>query len=104
MNREVYSTRVRAKLDALQAKKHAAELKVRTIDRQIEELLVGQSPIWIGSRIVWVSANRERYGTVTSISTAYRGFSYRVTVTTKAGHPIGAATVDESQQPTLRND
>lgn len=101
---EVYSKRVRDRLDALEAKKHTAELKVRAVERQIEELLCGQSPIWVGARITWTSANRERYGTVTSITTAYRGFTYRVTVTTKAGQPIGMATVDEHQQPTLRND
>lgn len=101
-DREVYSKRVRARLDALEAKKRAAEDKVRDIQRQIEELLVGQSPITVGAWITWVSANRERYGRVLSIHSRYRGFEYRVAVTTKDGRVIGQANVDEGAEPTLR--
>ncbi len=103
-DKQVYSKRVRSKLDSLETRKYLAEQNVRAINRQIEELLAGQSPIRVGSRITWVSANRERYGTVVAIQTVWRGFEYRVNVTTKAGRVIGSAQVSESQEPTLRED
>jgi hypothetical protein len=101
-DRCVYSPKVRRRLDSLEAKKHALELKVRDVDRQIQELLVGQSTIGPGDRIKWLAANRERYGRVIAVRTAYRGFEYRVEITTKdGGRVIGQATVGESDQPTL---
>ena len=101
LDHAVYSKRVRAKLDALEAKKHAAELKVREIERQIEELLASQSPIGPGAPITWIAANRERYGRVQSVRRCYQGFEYRVLITTKDGRVIGSATVREDQQPQL---
>jgi hypothetical protein len=101
-DREVYSKAVLRKLDALESKKLALEIRVRDLDRRMEELLVGQSPIHVGDCIVWVSSTRERYGRVTSIRTGYNGYEYRVTVLTKAGREIGMATVSEHHQPELR--
>lgn len=100
-DREVHSKRVRVQLDALEAKLEAAQLKVRAIERQVEELLVGQSAISVGSVIVWASANRMRRGRVLSVSTNYRGYVFRVVVLTKCGREIGNATVDEGNCPVL---
>jgi hypothetical protein len=98
---EVYTKAVRRKLDALAEKLHAAENRVRDINRQIEELIVGQSVIQPGARVVWVSGARDRYGRVLSVRSVYRGFEYRVAVLTKSGREIGTATLNESHQPEL---
>lgn len=99
--REVYTKRIRARLDALEAKRHAAELRVRAIRRQIEELIVGQSPIGPGDVIEWESGGRSRRGRVLSVYSNYRGFDYRVAIVTKAGRQIGIATVGEGHHPVL---
>lgn len=98
----VYSKSVRRKVDSLEARKRALELKMRDLDREIEELLTGQSAIGVGDRIVWDAGSRERYGTVLAVMTQWRGFVYRVAVTTKDGRVIGNATVEESHQPRLK--
>lgn len=99
-DRDVYSPKVRNRLDALEAKRLALILKAQQVERQIQELLVGQSPIQPGHMIMWNSNQRVRYGRVISVRTAYRGFEYRVDITTKDGtRVIGQATVGESDHP-----
>ncbi len=101
-DRDVYSKATRRKLDALEARKRRLSDQVREVDRAIEELICGQSPIVPGDRIIWFSGSRTRHGRVVAVRSTYRGqFEYRVEVTTQAGRVIGTATVGEQDQPQL---
>lgn len=101
MSDHVYTSKVRAKLEKLEAAKHRAELRARKIAQRIEELIAGQSPIRAGAVITWEGSNRILRGRVVSVRTSYRGFEYRVNILTKSGKAIGMATVTEDKFPGL---
>jgi hypothetical protein len=103
--RNTFCKKVRAKVDRLRERKHQLEVKLRELEREIEDVLCGQSPFRIGDLIWWRAGQRERYGRVLAISSSYYGtFEYRVEVTTKDGaRVIGQARVTESDQPELVN-
>lgn len=103
MSNFVFSPAVQAQIDALEEEIHQLKRRQTLLERRIDELKAGQSPLKVGDIIVWESGKCTKRGRILSVAcNSYcRGFEYRCVILGKNDQEIGYATVGSERGPLL---
>lgn len=106
MSDPVYPKKVQQRVDAIEAEQRKLQDRIRSLEREKVELIVGQSPIKVGAKIKWSrggNVERTMIGRVTQVSERHwrNGFEYRVVILSKSGKALGMANVNEEHHPEL---